>query len=215
MPLRTSPSSMVFSDPYSGMKRADLPLSEELIALQVVGGGLGLIVGPKMLGSSAIGITLGVVLGRWLAFEPGRRGASARELAYQLAQLQSRYWQRLKDIQRSMQASQLGVTEDMRDAVAGMLAKVRVEVCALDAALGVSAKARQVTGRMRSVVCEWADEKGISARLAAAWKVSSYGFGWRTSNSGSSSATGEVNELMASWCASSPFHVRGPDPSAP
>jgi len=162
---------MAISDPYSGMKRADLPLNEELVALQVLGGSVGFVVFSGLSGSTVLGVALGILAGRWLAFEPGRRGASARELGYLLAQLRARHWHRVEGFCRSVQlhVSSMRVPADVRGALSGAAGRAWAEVRALDECLRVSSRARALGGRVSSLALRWADETGMSARLSAAW----------------------------------------------
>ena len=70
---------------YEAMLRSDRKSPDELAALQTIGGGAGLILGPPLLGSSAIGLLVGIAIARYVALEPGHIGAVARELGWALS----------------------------------------------------------------------------------------------------------------------------------
>ena len=184
-PMRASHASalpvMMVYDSFGGMKRADLPLDEELVALQVLGGCIGYVLGPKLgmrgVGLRELGIGLGVVGARWLAFAPGRRGACAREIGHQLAQLRSTNWKRI-EVQlmegSSLRAklAKVRLPEDVKSSLAGAARKAWGELRALDAAVGMSASIRDAWAKLAAALLGWFEAKGLSGRARDAWQAS-------------------------------------------
>ena len=129
---------MTAYDPYFKMKRADLPLEEEVRALQVVGGCLGAVLGGFLIRSSLVGAAVGTLGGRAVAFEPGRRGALARELGWQLAEQTQTRRRQLKEVLVNMKAEarQLGLPEarDVLIVVRHVVERILVELRAADQA---------------------------------------------------------------------------------
>jgi len=172
-PISRNPAPMLNADPYAGMKRADLPLNEEVLALKAVGGITGLLLGPLLFRSALLGACLGVYCAHTLAFERSRRGARARELGYQLAKLYHRSCARVESGLHWMrhEASSLGFPEVV-SAVGSACGRVLAELRAIDQAIGVS---RWVRGRVSMVYAKvesWGRAKGITPRVQAAWRRS-------------------------------------------
>ena len=157
---------------FEEMKRADDPLEEELRALQIIGGLLGSILGPRIVGSSVIGITLGVLGGRALAYQPGAAGLQARELGWQLSQAvvgqRERGEQALGLLRRESETRGLPeLWNSTRAAAASLVAGVVSEARAAEESLGLRVKATAFVTRCWEQLCAWAASSGVSDKLTA------------------------------------------------
>jgi len=74
------------ADDFPHMRRADEPMVEEVRSLQLILGGIGLVVGPRMGGSAFMGALCGVTAGAALVNAGGSTGLWAREIAWQAHQ---------------------------------------------------------------------------------------------------------------------------------
>ena len=136
-------------DQFAGMKRADTPLDEEERALQVAGGALGVLIGPRIVGSSLIGLVLGLYGATVMANRSGRSGAWAREIGAQMA-----------------------LARDAKAAAARVCQTIGSERSALDNATGARAKASDACSAVWAKGVAWADARGISPKVSKAWNAS-------------------------------------------
>ena len=158
------------------MKRADGPLDEEIIGLQVLGGTLGLLVGGRLLGSSVLGVAGGALAGRACAYEPGLRGARARELGWQLSQRGLQVRERAISQWRDMQseAAKRDLTtrlEALKKTLRTLSAQIVSELRALDEKAGISTRLRKVAAGVLSWVRSLLDSCGVSAFAARQYRA--------------------------------------------
>lgn len=72
-------------DRFSNMKRADTPLDEEVRGLRLACGAVGVVFGPLIIGSSIVGLVLGLIASAYLIQAEGAKGLWAREIGAQVA----------------------------------------------------------------------------------------------------------------------------------
>jgi hypothetical protein len=159
------------------MRRADDPLQEEIRGLQMIGGVLGFVFGPLLCGSGVLGIFLGVMLGNYLAFIDGRRGAMLREAGWQVFGHVATGRRRTHELWTSLResAQARGVPEALtsaREAVTGFASQLGEEIAALDRASNASTRAISFVGDQRERLQGWAASKGITPRLAKLYRAS-------------------------------------------
>lgn len=143
------------TDRFSNMRRADEPLEEETRALQVVMGLLGFIIGPRILGSSIVGMVLGATAGGALVNAGGTTGLWAREIGWQAHQFADR--RSLPELARN---------------VGNTASKIAAAASAEFKALAAQPTVSNLKTRFVSLVisgwarmCAWADSTGLSVVL--------------------------------------------------
>jgi len=162
---------------YEAMLRSDRKSPDELAALQTIGGGAGLILGPPLLGSSAIGLLVGIAIARYVALEPGHIGAVARELGWALS-VAALSWRECVEQMLLSRAPPLSAPRravwraNARTAVSATTAQITEELRHLNSTLGLHSHAEGVRNSLLalppiSMICGWVE--GIrSTRFATA-----------------------------------------------
>ena len=169
-------------DWFANMKRADEASPEELRAVQIVCGAVGVTLGARIVGSHLVGLALGVLLGGALARARGPRGTQARELGAQLVELyaagRGRAAVLLSSAREAAEARDLPEQwERVRKAAARALTTACTEARELDASVGASSRVVSWGRKGCAPLLAWSARIGLSARLAALW-ASSGGEAW-------------------------------------
>ena len=157
-------------DQFAGMKRADTPLDEEERALQVAGGALGVLIGPRIVGSSLIGLVLGLYGATVMANRSGRSGAWAREIGAQMSEKVTSL--RRKATEEAQRREIPALARDAKAAAARVCQTIGNELSALDNATGARAKASDACSAVWAKGVAWADARGISPKVSKAWNAS-------------------------------------------
>ena len=154
------------------MKRADLPTDDEMRALEILGAAAGLALG-RLAGLPAFLAGLaGVLFGRTLAQEPGRRGALSREAAYQLSKLYREQSRRLVNFCSGMtvEAKENGLPDlpTVRAMAITWMQMMRTEFEAAEEALQIRARSRKILAKVRT----WCAERKVREKLFARYTSS-------------------------------------------
>lgn len=150
-------------DAYTGMKRADEASVEEERALQILCGGVGAFVGPRLTGSSLFGCSLGYYAGSYLAQSQGSVGVWAREIGWQLSQLFARL------LEEARTRGLLTKLQDGKAAVVRVGRQCWAEALALDQATGLHERLQNGTSAVTTRIAAWSDARGLSPRVRAVW----------------------------------------------
>ncbi len=170
---RATPPPVANLDRAASMKRADLPSDEEMRALELLGAGVGALLGRTLLGGPAlVGAALGAAAGRVAAHEPGRRGALARELGFQLTSVYEVQSQRFANGWRALitEARARGLPDpaSARAVAVAALEQLRVEMTAADKALRLRERLEALVKRARA----WWSGRRFSNELYERYRAS-------------------------------------------
>lgn len=150
-------------DDFRNMKRADKPLDDEVTGLKVALGTLGVVLGGGLLGSSLVGLMLGIAAASALMRAEGSTGLWAREIGLQvseqLARLKSEAQTRnVPDRLRACQATAVS-----------LWSSTRRELATLEQEWRLKAKLGALLTRAWLEVAARAEVGGLTARLDALW----------------------------------------------
>ena len=129
--------------------------------VQALGGCLGVLLGPRLVGSALVGLILGIAGATALVGSTSVAGMWARELGWQSAE-------KVRELREKLSSN----TPPLRSAVAGLLAEVAEGLRAMDKALGARAKLWALWLRCWTPVKAKADATGLSQQVASLWAAS-------------------------------------------
>ena len=160
-----APPRMMATD-FSSMKRADEPLDEEVNGLRLALGAFGVFFGPLLVGSSLIGLVLGLAAATFLIDADGATGLWAREIGAQV-------WAVIARLKAEADTRNLpDVLRAARARAAKLGAAAAHEWQSLDQAAKLSTRSAALWAKMWTPVRARLDESGLAARLAAWWAAS-------------------------------------------
>jgi hypothetical protein len=160
---RAPPAAM--DQAMDNMRRADTPSDEEERTLQIICGGIGVVLGPRLVGSSLVGLVLGAATATALANAGGRTGLWAREIGWQAAQFADK-----------QSFAQLGRTSRRKAGELFRAGLTQMQMFAnLDTVSDMRRRAAAQIVQSWSIVRGWADSCGLSTRLVALWNASRVG----------------------------------------
>ena len=148
------------------MKRADEPLDEEVLGLQVALGMLGILLGPLIFGSGLLGLVLGVVGAKSMIRADGAIGLWAREIGAQVSA--AGMWLRTEADARNIP----NLLSQGRTKASEVWAQCRTEMASFDESAKVSERLRALLARAWAPILAWAQRSGVAARLRTWWLAS-------------------------------------------